>query len=333
MKMVLLWRSLSVAVCLFGATGSPACPEPAGGITICGKVSLPDGRPASRVGISISGRNGFTASTNTDDQGSYCFESIPPTFFTLTVNPPPDAKFVAEPARLDATTGGPTFTVNIFTKYPLENTLPKERPAPSISATEAGQRIPKGAKKALDKAQKYREEKKFDDAIAELDKAIEIYPGYFQALAERGVVLIQSGHPEKALPDFDKSMQIFPDYEPALSGAGYCLLTSGQFDRSVALLEKAVGIEPSNAKSQMFLGIAHLALSHWQKAQEALERALKLDPSGAVSAHIYLGDALAAQHLYARAAEELHTYLQLNPGAPNADRLRSKEAHWRSLVN
>ncbi len=209
---------------------------------------------------------------------------------------------------------------------------PQPQSATSIPATAAGQTIPKGAKKALDRARRYREAGKTVAALAQLDKAIKLYPGYFEAFAEKGTAQIQSGRIESALRDFEKAIEIFPDYEPALSGAGYCLLKMGQYERSVPLLEKAVVIAPRRAQCQLLLGMAYLALGHWQKSQESLERALEIDFLGAASARIYLADALAAQHLYRRAAEEIRTYLQINPGAPNAEQLRGKEAYWRSLI-
>ena len=45
---------------------------------------------------------------------------------------------------------------------------------------------------------------------------------------------------------------------------------------------------------------------------------------------MYLADAFAGQHLFARAAEELHTYLEKNLSAPNADRLREREKYFRA---
>src|SRR5262249_16343830 len=200
---------------------------------------------------------------------------------------------------------------------------------PVISSREAVQHIPKEARKALNRARKYRDQKKSDAALAELDKAIQLFPGYFQAFTEKGVVLINSNRPRDALQHFSKALEIAPDYERALSGAGYCLLTLGNYEQSAAFLEKAVHLSSTAAQNLLFLGIANLALRRWEKAQEVLEQALKFDPAGTTLARVYLADALAGQRLYARAADELGTYLQLNPAAPDADRLRKKEQSLR----
>jgi len=219
---------------------------------------------------------------------------------------------------------------DIFLRNPLEASVKRSKSSQVVSVREANQQIPKDARKALGRAQRYREQKKFDAALAELDKAIGIYPEYFQAFTEKGIVQINAGRLKEALQDFGKAIEIFPRHEPALSGTGYCLLSLGNYEQSIAFLEKAVQLDANHPKNLLFLGIANLGLSRWQRAQEVLEQALKLDAAGAVSAHMYLADAFAGQHLYSRAAYELHTYLEKNPEAPNADRLLQREKYLRT---
>ena len=201
-----------------------------------------------------------------------------------------------------------------------------------ISAREASQRVPKDAQKAFVQGKQYREQKKFEAALKELDRAIKIFPDYFQAWTEKGKTEINLSHPQQALQDFLQALQLFPSFEPALSGAGYCHLTLGEYEQSITVLEKAIQIDPTHVQNLLFLGVANLALKRWGKAQEALERALGLDPEGVVTAHMYLAHALAGQGFFDRAADEMHTYLELNPGAPNADRLRDTEARWRTEI-
>jgi tetratricopeptide (TPR) repeat protein len=318
--------------CLFLSISFPTYPQASHGITVSGKVSLPDSNPAAQILINISGTNGFSASTNTDDVGNFRFEGIPRSIYSLTATIPKNMRYRAEPLSVDTTREGSNFTANIFLRNPMEDSGEKEKKAQVISTKEANQNIPRDARKALDKAKKLREQKKFDAALAELDKAVRIFPEYFQAFTEKGTVQIQSGHTQEALQDFNRAIQIFPEHEPALSGAGYCLLTLEKYQQSIDLLERAVHLDSTHTQNLLFLGIANLALSRWQKAQEALEQALKLDAAGAVSARIYLAEAFAGQHLYSRAADELHTYLQLNPGVPNADRLQKKEKYWRAQI-
>lgn len=326
----LIFFELVLLICFYFTHHPPAHAQQQG-ITVYGRVFLPDSRPATQVTVNISALNGFNASAKTDARGGFRFESIPRSIFRVTVVLPHDAPYLADAISVDASRDGNSFMADVFLRSPsLEITPKKEHAAGVITVKEASQNIPKDARKALDKARKYREQKKFDAALTELDKAINLYPDYFQAFAEKGLVQINTGHTNEALDNFGRAIEIFPAYEPAVSGAGYCMLTLGKYDLSAALLEKAVYLDATRAQNLLFLGIANLALSRWQKAQEALERALKLNAAESSAARLYLADAFAGQRLYTRAADELRTYLQLNPGAPNADRLRQREKHWRA---
>lgn len=316
-------------ICFFLWNNFPARSQ-GPGITVYGRVFLPNSQPAAQVMVHISALNGFNSSAKTDARGGYRFESAPRSIFRITVSLSRDMPYQADAVSVDATRDGNSFMADIFLRNTLEAPSKNDKSARVISIKEASQQIPKEARKALGKAQKYREQKKFEAALVELDKAISIYPDYFQAFTEKGEVQINSGQTQEALDNFGRAIEIFPAYEPAVSGAGYCMLTLGRYELSVALLEKAVYLDATRSQTLMFLGIANLALSRWQKAQGALERALKIDAAGAVSAHIYLADAFAGQGLYNRAADQLRTYLQLNPAAPNADRLRQREKQLRS---
>lgn len=302
------------------------------GITVYGRVFLPDSQPATQTTVNITGQNGYVASAVTDGRGGFRFEGIPRAIYSLNVTVPRSAKYLAEPVSVDAR-DGTSFMADIFLRDPLESSAVKEKSSGVISVREAEQRIPKDARKAFEKAQKYREQKKYEAALSELEKAVVIYPDYFQAFAEKGVVRINSGHPREALRDFHKAFQIFPEYEPALSGAGYCQLTLGNYEQAIALLERAHQLDPTHTQNLLFMGISNLALKRWQQAQAALEKALKLDANGMATAHLYLADAFAGQNLYERAADELRIYLQSNPNAPNAERVRQREKQLRTKIS
>ncbi len=300
-------------------------------ISVYGKVYMPDGNPAANITLHISASHTFNVDTTTDVEGNYRFEGLPPGLFELKLNQP--AKSAYSGAKIIygvVYEGGGRYRADVFIQNPVEIVQKKEKTAPVISTREASQNIPKEAQKAFDRGKQYREQKKLDAALKELDKAIRVFPDYFQAWTEKGKTEINYGRPQQALEDFTQALKLFPDFEPALSGAGYCHLTLGAYEQSVAMLEKAIQIDSTHVQNLLFLGVDELALHRWGKAQEALERALKLDPDGMVTAHMYLAHALAGQEIFDRAADEMHTYLTLKPDAPNADRLRETEAQWRA---
>jgi tetratricopeptide (TPR) repeat protein len=301
--------------------------------TIFGRVYLPDRKPAALMPVGISNSNGYSAETITDDDGNYRFEGVPMGQFQFKVNPPTGSPYHDAPVTFNITRENQNnFRANIYMMKSTEVAAPREKTAPVISVKEASQHIPSAAQKAYEKGKKCRELKKFKEALIELDSAIRLYPEYFQAITEKANVLAGTGHLKEALTEFNKALRIFSSYEPALSGAGFCLLSTGDFEQAIRMLELAIQIDPAHAQNLLFLGIANVVLSRWSKAQEALELALNRDGEGMASAHLYLAYALAGQELYGRATDEMHTYLTLNPTAPDADRLRETESQWRSKI-
>jgi tetratricopeptide (TPR) repeat protein len=299
--------------------------------TYYGKVFLPDRKPAAFMPVHISNSSGHSADTTTNEQGDYRFEEFPMAQIQFRVNPPKESPYYDAPVTFNITREGPTsFRANIYIIKSTEVVAKKEKAGQVISVKEASQNIPSAAQKAYLKGKEFRGQKKFKEALNELNRAIQLFPEYFQAITEKGNVLVSTGHTEEGLIEFNKALQIFSSYEPALSGAGFCLLSTDKFEPAIGLLEQAYNIDPTHAQNLLFLGIANVVLGRWSKAQVALEQALQRDREGMTTAHLYLAYALAGQELYSRAADEVHTYLTLNPAAPDADRLRDKEAQYRS---
>ena len=302
-------------------------------VTVIGKVFLPDRQPAPFMPLNISANGGYKADTTTDSDGNYRFDEVPQAQIQFKVTPPADSPYYDAPVLFNVTReSGNVLRANIYITQSKEVIVKRERTEQAISVRELSKHVPSAAQKAYQNGEKYRKQKKFNQAVNELDRAIQLYPEYFQAITEKGYVLVNTGQFQEALTEFNKALQLHSSYEPALSGAGFCLLSTGKHEQAIVALEQALHIDPTHTQNLLFLGIANVVLSRWSKAQEALEQALKRDPEGMTSAHLYLANALAGQELYSRAVDELHTYLKLIPNAPNADHLRDLEALWRSKI-
>jgi Tfp pilus assembly protein PilF len=299
--------------------------------TIHGKVSLPDGRPAPRVTIHLTGPLGLNQQAATDDQGQYEFPNIPAGRFTVWVVNPDDDTQTSDPVSVDTSRiAGLRVLVHLHLKKPVSASSVNSPEHPVVSVREMAERIPKKARKAYEEALKERARNRPGRAEAKLDAAIRSCPEYFQALTTRGELLISQGRCGEAIEDFRKALLIHPQYGPALRGSGYCLLEQGRFQESVRDLEQAVSLEPGHHDAHLFLGIALLAINRETGAEENLRRALSLDPRRAASARIYLAQIHAARGDYRAAAEEISAYLEAEPGAPNAARLRTQLEHWKA---
>lgn len=320
-----------VALCFLIAPTITGTPQ-RNAFTILGQVSLPDGNPAMRVPVKITGMSGLDRETRTDSQGRYEFQAVTGGRYRLTASNPADPTHFTDPVDADTSrSAGNRLLVHIYLR--VAPTVGKGGRKPSVvSAAEAAQNIPKRARKAYEQGLKAKANNDFSRALEDFGSAIEIYPGYFQAFAERGDVHIKQDHVTEAVTDFDQALKINKDYVPALRGIGFCKLGQQKFTESAHYLVRSLEAEFNDASSHLFLGIALLGLNQGQLAKEEFQQALRIDAGSAANARIYLADLYAREQRYKEAADELRTYLAARPTAPNAAKLKDREAQLRILA-
>jgi len=310
-----------------GAASPPS--RPIRFVTIQGQVSLPDGRPAGRALVKITTRGGVPRETFTNDQGRFEVEGMAEGGYVLSASSLTDPSLTSDVLDTDTSR---TATGNLHVTlilHPKAENLKKTKKPGVITAAETRQKIPKPAHKAFLQGLKLKKEEDPKRALESFNRAIELYPEYFQALAERGDLYVLQRKLIEAGADFERALKIEAQYGPALRGSGYCKLERREFVEAAKDLERSLSTEPDNASTHLLLGIARLEQDQRDAARQSLQKALIL---GALRAHIYLADLSAREHLYQQAADELHLYLEAQPLAPDASELRAVEARWRSRI-
>ncbi len=302
--------------------------------TLYGRVSLPNGAPASRAVVKINSSSGFDRQFFTDDMGRYEIRDLPRGRYFLTAENPADPQQFTDPVEADTSRSvSGRLLVHIYLRLKKEPPGSQERSkATTVSVAEAAQRVPKDARKAFEEALKHRSDHQPDRALASFDRSIQLFPEYFQALAERGHVLIAQGRIEDAAQDFKRALELNSHYSAALRGLGICKFQQGKFADAVQDLESAATAEPDSPPTYLFLGIANFTLDRRESARTALKQALRLDPAGSLRAHVYLAELYIRENRPQEAADELKEYLAASPNAPDAAKLRAVEAQLRAQL-
>jgi tetratricopeptide (TPR) repeat protein len=320
---------LSWSALLFIQAPSAASVTWQGGFIVFGRVALPDGKPATRVRVFIETLNGLKRETLSDDQGNYEFRSLGAGRYKLSATNPEEPRQFSEPAESDTTRAfANRLQVNIYLRLPQDEKR-EARPG-TVHVAEVAQNIPKPARKAYEQGLRLQKENQAEEALAQFNQAIELYPDYFQALTERANLLMTRNRLAEAETDFGRAVLLNGKYAPALRGIGYCQIQQRRFDIAVDNLEKAVSLEPQVALTHLLLGYARLSLNQYDQAKQALQQALKLGPESAARAHVYLGEVLAHEQKFKEAAAELRQYLKLKPEAADAAHLKELETEWRT---
>jgi tetratricopeptide (TPR) repeat protein len=222
--------------------------------------------------------------------------------------------------------------VNLYLRVGPTAQSRRQDKASTISLKEAAQSVPKSARKAFEQARAFRSKNRSDRALECLNRAVEIFPQYFQAFAERGHLRISMMQPAEAAADFARALELNDRYEPALRGSGICSFQEGKLEDAIVYFERAVSEAPSNAVDRLFLGICNARLDRPDVARAALHKALAIDPIGAARAHVYLAHLSIKENQPQDAIAELEAYLAALPDAPDADSQRSLILRLRRLL-
>ncbi len=294
------------------------------GYTIYGRVSLPDGSPASRVTVSMSNVTGLSRQVLSDDAGNYEFHDIPRGRYTLTAVNPAAPEQYSDRAEIEISRYSPSRIVtNLYLHAGTRLGPAKESTHSGVSVVEAAQRVPKAAQKEYEKAVKLGESRQLDKALQSFNRSIELFPQFFQAITERGHLRVTMGQIAEAQKDFARALELNAHYEPAMRGSGICKLRESKYADAIKDLEQAVSSEPRDASAYLFLGFAYASVDRREEARAALQKALALDATGSARAHVYLASLDIRENRNKEAIDELETYLAAVPNAPDAEKLRA----------
>jgi len=299
--------------------------------TVYGTVRLPDGSPAVRVTVTLTGMSGITRQARTDDMGRYQISELPQGRYVLIATAEAQ-NHIADQVQADTGRGFQIrIQANIFFRLRSDETT-NTSSSPVTSAKEAAQRVPRAAQKAFEEGLKEGASRKLEEAVKDFSRAIELYPDYFQALAERGHVRLALGEQANAAADFARALELNPKYGPALRGSGICKFEQGQYAGAVTDLENASSVEPNVGRTFLLLGVAYLTTDRTEAARSALSRALTLDPKGAARARVHLANVAVKENHLQEAVAHLDAYLAETENAPDAEKLRALRAELQRSI-
>lgn len=119
------------------------------------------------------------------------------------------------------------------------------------------------------------------DAFPYLEKAVEMNPNYAAVHYNLGNALLRSGRVAEAIAQLQRAVELDPTYVPALSNLGSAFLQTGQLDESLAHLQKALEIDPDYKPAHFNLANTLLQMRRIEEAVSHLQRVLEIDPADA----------------------------------------------------
>jgi tetratricopeptide (TPR) repeat protein len=196
---------------------------------------------------------------------------------------------------------------------------------------------PKDARKAYEKAGKELIKKKpnLSKAIEELEKAVEIYDEFAAAWYMLGEVRVAQQDRSGAVEAFELAVTADADYANPRVSLALIALEEERWEDAAQLAEDALEISPDHIKAHYCSAVANSSLGNPDGAETS---ALRVQGSNEVQnyplVYYVLGWILSQRGDFDSAAAQFRQFLEIQPEAQLAERLRAQLADWeqRDLI-
>ena len=161
----------------------------------------------------------------------------------------------------------------------------------------------------------YRALKRYEEALAAYQRAIELdpqdaYPHYGMGLVYRAL-----GRYEEALAAYQRAIELDPQFAYPHHGMGLVYRALKRYEEALAAYQRAIEIDPQYAAPHNNMGNVYRALGRYEEALAAYRRAIELDPQDA-HPHNNMADIFIQQGKFDEARRELNERIRLAPENP-----------------
>jgi tetratricopeptide (TPR) repeat protein len=163
----------------------------------------------------------------------------------------------------------------------------------------------------------YKKHGKLFQAIDNYGKALKLAPGRPEVHYDLAQTLKELKLYEAAVKEYGKAIELDPVMIEAYNNLGVTYRDMRKFDKAITYFEKVIEMDPKYIKAYNNLGASLGEEGRVDRAVEVLKKAIDLDPEYA-NAHKNLARVYVQQQAYDDAVASMERYLTLNPGDMNA---------------
>ena len=123
----------------------------------------------------------------------------------------------------------------------------------------------------------YVKRERNDEAIQDLNRALELNPRLATAYSDRGIAHRRKGQYELAIADYGEAIRLWPEWHDWYVHRGLALSAIGRYDEAIADYTAALTLRPRLVGAMVARGDAHLAKGESANAVADFRRAMTLD--------------------------------------------------------
>ena len=134
------------------------------------------------------------------------------------------------------------------------------------------------------------------DAIAQLERSLELDPKSAAGQFELGTLLLNEKRLSEAIPPLERATELQPDWSDAFNNLGAVYLLRGEMDAARRAFDSAIAIDPRSAQAHFNRGRLLMAQRRQREALAAFMESIRLDPddsdtlAAAAAAQVSTGD-------------------------------------------
>lgn len=271
-------------------------------------VSALDNKPLQNARVELRDPTNGTVitSTYTNDAGGFQLGSVPQGLYQIVAL----LRLSQAEERVDVT----SFKTTVSLRMPLNNPPAGGNTGSTISVTQY--KIPDKARNEFQKAQEASAKLNLDEARKHLERALQLFPTYADALTLRAVLSLSSNLPG-AIADLNQAIQCDGNYAMAYTVLGSALNMQSKFDDALKALARGQTLAPNSWQSYFEMARAYVGKMDFQDALRQLERAESITPVEYPPILLVRAQAFFGLKQYADATTTLQAFLEKDPSGPN----------------
>ena len=165
-----------------------------------------------------------------------------------------------------------------------------------------------------ERGEDHRLAKRYDEAVADYNRAVEIDPYSVLAIVGRGVTYRLMGRYDEALADYNGAIELDPSNSWVIIGRGVTHQLAERYENAFADYNRAVEVDPYSVLAIVGRGDIHRLMGRYDQALADFNRAIELDPLTIIDR----GEMYRLMGRYDQALADYNRAVELDPSSVQA---------------
>ncbi len=291
-----------------------------------GEVTLPPRTLLSRRArllVNLSGVSfPFRERTWANHRGHFRFKDVPPGSYTLSIYIPGYGE-ILQTVDITESFADERDRVTKQFVFDREALLEQARVLDTGMVSMRQLSISRKARGEFRKARDRIRDRKVNEAVRHLQRAIELAPQFMEAMNNLGTIYFQRGEFDIAEQYFRDALVIEPDAFEPMVNLGGVLLATGSAEEAIQFNQRAQELRPLDALANAQLGLCYFRLGEFGSALEHLQRTKEIDPAHFSNPQLTMARIYLRQSQQEAALRELEEFLEHHPDSAESDNVRA----------